>query len=92
MEQQKKPVDVFAVIVVAFIIAVIAGIVYFLFFAPTPGFDIVVPAPLRVASEISAAEVDPSTVLNSKSFRSLRVYTGLPTSGALGRENPFIPF
>ena len=92
MEEQKKPVNVFAIIIVAFIISVIAALVYFLFFAPTPGFEIVVPAPLRAAREISATEVDPSTVLNGKPFRSLRVYTGLPTAGALGRDNPFTPF
>ncbi len=73
------------------VFAIIFGI-YFLFFAPTPGIEIVLPGSLQSADKVTAVQIDPSTVLNSREFRSLRSYTGLPGVGQVGRDNPFLPF
>ncbi len=92
IEQQKNRTNWFSLGVTAFVIFAIIFVIYFLFFAPTPGIEIVIPSSLQSADQVSAVQVDPSTVLNSREFRSLRVYTGLPGMGQIGRDNPFLPF
>ncbi len=92
IQKQNNKVNWFAIAVVTFAVAFVAFAIYYLFFAPTPGIEIVVPSTLETASQITALEVDPSAVLNSRQFRLLRVYTGLPSVGQLGRANPFLAF
>ena len=92
LEQQKRKMDWFSLGVTAFVIFCIIFGIYFLFLAPTPGIEIVVPLALQSAGKVSSLQVDPSTVLNSREFRSLRSYTGLPGLGVTGRPNPFLPF
>lgn len=92
IQEQKKSVNWFAIAVTIFVVGTIVFGLYYLFFAPTPGIEIVVPPPLQSATRISTIEIDPTTVLNSRAFRSLRAYAGLPTAGATGRNNPFVSF
>lgn len=90
--EAKRSIPWFAIIATLFIIATIIAGAYFLFFAPAPGIEVVVPAPLASANQLSFIEVDPTTVINSKDFRTLRSYTGLLGVGSVGRANPFLPF
>lgn len=81
----------------ALIIAVVAGIViiggaYFLFFAPVPAIEVIAPPSVRSASELSGVEFDPTSVVNSEDFRSLRRYVGQQTTGKTERVNPFIKY
>ena len=92
IQQNHKKVNWFAISVTGFAVAFVIFAIYYLFFAPTPGIEIVVPSTLDTASQITSLEVDPSAVLNSRQFRLLRVYTGLPSVGQLGRANPFLSF
>lgn len=65
---------------------------YYLFFAPTPAFDYIAPQSLRQAAELSRFDIEPSSVLESPEFRSLRKINGLPTGGTFGRANPLSGF
>ena len=90
-EQPKKTVNWVRLLFIVFAIAFVIFAAYFLFFAPTPQLDVVLPAPLERASQISELQfVDPSTVLNSQNFRRLENRIGPPAIGTLGRSNPFI--
>jgi len=91
-EKQKKPINWIMILSIAFAIIFIGALTYYLFFAPTPQIDIVLPQPLDQAKTISSLEfTDPSVVVNSPSFQSLRQYVGTPGVGTLGRSNPFVP-
>ncbi|MEK7590282.1 MAG: hypothetical protein AAB454_01070 [Patescibacteria group bacterium] len=79
-------------IIVAVIILIVAGAVYFVFFAPAPVFEVIVPPPLKTAGEVSSKQINPANVLNSQAFRNLRPYAPSPTVGQIGRTNPFMPF
>ncbi|OGY63093.1 MAG: hypothetical protein A2745_01595 [Candidatus Harrisonbacteria bacterium RIFCSPHIGHO2_01_FULL_44_13] len=92
VSEQKKPINWFAIIFVVILIALVAGGAYYLFFAPTPGIEIIVPPSLQSVTKISQVEFDPAAVVNSRAFKVLRSYTGLPSVGTLGRGNPFIGF
>ncbi|MBI3114794.1 MAG: hypothetical protein HYZ07_02430, partial [Candidatus Harrisonbacteria bacterium] len=86
--EQKRNIPWFGIAV--FVLAMLAIVfgAYFLFFAPSPAIEVVVPAPLQNVNKISFIEVDPTTVVNSRAFRTLRSYTGLLGVGTLGRQNP----
>lgn len=89
-QEQKRTFNWVRLLFFVFVVLFIAGAAYFLFFAPTPRLDVVLPAPLERASQISSLEfVDPSAVLNSRSFRRLQNYIGPPGVGSLGKPNPF---
>jgi len=79
-------------ITIAVIILIVVGAVYFVFFAPAPAFEVIVPPPLQTVGEVSSKQVNPANVLNSQAFRSLRPYAPSPTVGQIGRTNPFLPY
>lgn len=92
-EQPKKTVNWVSILFVVFIIGFLIFAIYYLFFAPSPKLDVVLPPPLERASQIAKIEfVDPNVVLGSSSFRRLRSYVGPPGIGSLGRPNPFVRF
>lgn len=73
-------------------ISVVVGVIYFLFFAPVPGIEVIAPASVVSTSELSGIEFSPESVVNSDKFRLLRRYTGQASIGQVGRDNPFIKF
>jgi len=95
-EQPKKPFNWVRILFIAFSIGFVVFAAYYLFFAPSPKLDIVLPPPLERASQISNLEfVDPSTILSSPEFRRLNspsspLYIRPPSVGILGRSNPFV--
>ncbi len=92
IQEEKKSINIFPVLIVLLIVGVISFGIYALFFAPTPGIEVVLPGELQSAERISSIDVDPSTVINSREFRTLRSYAGPASVGSLGRDNPFANF
>lgn len=82
----------FGILTTLVIFAIIFVAAYFLFFISPPAIEIIIPQKLQPVIEISKIQFDPTSVINSPAFRSLRSYTGLPSVGQLGRENPFLEF
>jgi len=92
-EQAKKPVPWVKILFVVFSVVFVAGGAYYLFFAPTPPIDVVLPEPLERASQISNLQfIDPGEVINDQVFQNLQSYFGSPGVGFLGRQNPFSSF
>lgn len=91
-EQKKNSFGFFRLLIVLFLLTVIGGTVYYLFFAPVPGIEVVAPLTLQQAEELSQIQFDPASVVGSPQFKRLKVYTGLPGTGVLGRPDPFVPF
>ncbi len=91
IEQNKKKFSWFGIFTIIFFVMLILFGGYFLFFAPTPGIEVVAPSGLKSAVDLSKITFDPSSVVNSRQFKSLKIYTGLPSVGVIGRSNPFVP-
>ena len=91
IEEEQKNIPWFPIIIGLLIVGALGAATYYLFFAPTPVIDIVLPPALQSAEQLSTIDIDPTSVINSRLFRSLRVYTGLPSVGELGKANPFLP-
>jgi hypothetical protein len=92
-EQERKPVNWFAIFSILFIVIFVIVGAYFLFFTESPRIDLVLPPALEQADQISDLEfIDPQPILTSSAYKSLRVYVGPPAIGSLGRANPFLQF
>lgn len=92
IEEEKKPVNWLAILIAIFIVAVLGFGTYYLFFAPTPAIEIILPATLQSANQITNIAGNPETVLTSDAFKSLKGGTGQIGVGQVGRANPFLPF
>jgi uncharacterized protein involved in outer membrane biogenesis len=77
-------------ILVAFIIIVVAAAAWYLFFAPRPAFDVIIPAALQKTQTIATFDIDPSSVFDSPQFKVLKKPIIQNGGGTFGRENPFI--
>ena len=91
-EQPKRRINWFPIVTSVFGVLFIIALAYYLFFAPTPNIEAVLPEVLEKTNRISDLEfTDPTLLLSSAAYKALRVYVGAPSSGTLGRTNPFLP-
>lgn len=92
IEQHERRINWFAVFAFLFLFTVIGGGGYYLFFAPTPGIEVITPVPLQFAETLSHATFDPSGILNNPVLKGLRQQGTAPSVGSIGRHNPFLPY
>jgi hypothetical protein len=92
IEEEKRSINWFALLVTIFIVCVLGFGTYYLFFAPTPAIEIILPATLQSANKVTGIAVDPFNVINSEAFKSLKGGGSQPSIGQTGRANPFLSF
>lgn len=92
IEEEKKPINWLALLIVIFAVAVLGFGTYYLFFAPAPAIEIILPATLQSANQITNIAGDSATVLTSDAFKALKPSGSGPSIGQTGRANPFLPF
>ncbi len=91
-EEPKRSINWLRVISYTAAAGFVGFAIYYLFFASSPKFDVILPVELERATQISTIEfIDPSVVLNSAAFKRLQGYADTPSVGALGRPDPFAP-
>ena len=92
-DEQKRSVNWFGIVAGLFLVIFFFVGVYYLFFAPVPKIQSIIPAALQDTTQLSKLEyIDPSTILDNPTFRKLHTYVPLPGPGRLGRSNPFLSF
>ena len=94
LQQQKKKTNWFTIgIFISFLFLVLLS-VYLLFFTGVPGIEVIAPTVLESAAKLSeeAKTFDPAVVTGHLFFQGAKKYGGLPSIGALGRNNPFVGF
>ena len=92
VEQEKKPVNWFNLIVIAVVVVILFSVVYFIFFSNPQLIDVVVPGNLKSIKQLSEVQVDPTpvvTTLNKYFVGNFGASLSIPTPG---RPNPFLPF
>ncbi len=92
IEQDKKPVNWFNIIVVAVVVAIIFAIVYFILFNKPELIDVVVPGNLSNINQLSQVQVDPTPVVNTLNKYFTNNYGSSLNVPTPGRPNPFLPF
>lgn len=95
VEEETGRKGVFGVFIIAVIVILLGAATYYLFFAPTPLIEVVIPSGLKTVSKISEDGLNTSAVFDSPVYRSLRQYVAEPVVGEvgeIGRSNPFEGF
>ncbi len=92
VEQEKKPVNWFNIIMVVVVVAILFALVYFIFFNQPQFIDVVVPGNLSSIKEISQVQVDPTPVVSTLNKYFTGNYGTSLTVPTAGRTNPFQPF
>lgn len=95
VEEETGRKGVSGVFIIAVIITFLGAATYYLFFAPTPLIEVVIPSGLKTVSRISESGLNTPAVFNSPVYRSLRQYVAEPVVGEvgeIGRPNPFSPW
>jgi hypothetical protein len=92
IENRKSNFNFFSFLFFIFLFVVVIGGAYYLFFAPTPGIEIVAPSSLESSEKIADVKFDPSSVIGNPALKNLRQYSAPPEPGDLGRNNPFASF
>ena len=92
LHEAKKEINWPLLLGMVLTLAVIIGGAYFLFFAPTPGIEVLVPTSQKIATQISSVELNSDTVVRNKVFQVLRQYSSPPSGTQAGRGNPFIKY
>ena len=92
IEQNRRRVNWFGIFVFLFLLTVIFGGGYFLFFGPTPAIEILAPVQLNSAEKIAEVTLDAETIMKNPVLNNFRDYGTAPGVGSLGRSNPFLSF
>lgn len=92
VEEQQKKNSWLPIALGVLVIIIIVVLAYFLFFTSAPLIDIVAPLQLQSTSQLSTISFEPSEVIENPTFKALRKYVPNPSTGVLGRANPFAPF
>ena len=92
VEEEKGRKGAFGVLIIAVIVILLGAATYYLFFAPTPLIEVVIPSGLKTVSRISESGLNTPAVFNSPVYKSLRQYVAEPVLGEIGRSNPFSPW
>jgi hypothetical protein len=74
-----------------FLLAVIFGGGYFLFFGPAPAIEVIAPVQLEAADTIAKIDLNAGGVVNSPVLKTFKQYGIDPGVGTIGRQNPFLP-
>ncbi|PIT92180.1 MAG: hypothetical protein COU08_03795 [Candidatus Harrisonbacteria bacterium CG10_big_fil_rev_8_21_14_0_10_42_17] len=92
LKKRKRSINWFGLGSVAFVFIFLTVAAYYLFFAPSPKFEAIIPPALLEANDLTNIQfVAPETIINDQKFTRLRPYADDPGVGVLGRPNPFLP-
>ncbi len=90
--ENARKINWFRIAIFGVVILFVVLATYYLFFAPTPRIAAIIPGRFEEIGEVSEIEfIDPSELIRSQAFQRLKTYGSAPRTGALGRDNPFIP-
>lgn len=82
----------FKALAIAVALIILGTVTYYLFFAPAPLIEVIVPSGLESVTQISEKGLNTPGIFNSPVYRSLRQYVADPVVGETGRTNPFSPW
>ena len=92
IEAEKRGLKLMRLLGILILFGALGTLTYYLFFAPTPFIETILPPDLETIAQISAVEFDASLVTNSPVYKKLTPKISDPGLGAFGRPNPFLPY
>lgn len=92
LQKIKKPTNWVAIGTAVFLAGVFVAGAYYLFFAPTPGIEILVPTEQKLTEQLSNIQLDTRPVVEVLNSGRLKRFVGPLSPGQYGRTNPFLAF
>ena len=94
LEGEKKKMNWMPIGIVAALLAIVFASTYYLFFTPEPFIEVIAPAAIKEKTQISSINLTQniSDLQKEKTLTNLREKVPSPTTGTLGRSNPFLVF
>ncbi|MGC9611116.1 MAG: hypothetical protein ABSE68_02760 [Minisyncoccia bacterium] len=92
IEQDKKSFNWFNAIIVIVVVAILFGVVYFVFFNNPQLIDVVVPGNLSNIKQLSQVQIDPTPVVSTLNKYFTNNYGSSLSIPTPGRPNPFLPY
>ena len=92
IEGEKQNKMAMRVIIIVILVMLLVFATYYLFFTKPPQIEVLVPVELETISQISDLEVNPSAIIESPEYQSLKEHVAPPELGEFGRVNPFANF
>lgn len=92
MDEDTGRKGVFNFLIIGVVVVLLGAAVYYLFFAPAPLIEVIVPSELKSVSKISETGLNTPGIFNSPVYKTLRQYVAEPVVGDIGRANPFSPW
>ena len=92
IEEEKRKINWFALVVILSLVIIIGAAIYYLFFASIPLIEKIVPPRLQSLQELSSIKLEPETIINDSRFQILKQYVNpieIQTN-SIGKTNPFV--
>jgi hypothetical protein len=92
IEQEKKQINWFNLILVALFIVILFLLTYFIFFKKPELIDVVAPGSLQSINQIAQIQLDPMPVVQTLNKYFTGNYGSALNIPTPGRSNPFAPY
>ncbi len=92
IEQEKKQINWFNLILVALFIVILFLLTYFIFFKKPELIDVVAPGSLQSINQIAQIQLDPMPVVQTLNKYFTGNYGSVLNIPTPGRSNPFAPY
>lgn len=90
--EEKQKFNWKALLIFLAVIGFLFAVAYFLFFAPVPVIEDIIPLNIKSTTELSTVEFKPGDLTSNKTYQSLKPSVGPAVVTQVGRPNPFIKF
>ncbi|MFA5098778.1 MAG: hypothetical protein WC461_00975 [Candidatus Paceibacterota bacterium] len=90
VEEEKRRINWFPLILWISLSGIIIALAYYLFFAPTPLIEKVISQNTQTLKDLSGIKLNPEEVVNNPKFQILRQYINPVEAGMPGKSNPFL--
>ena len=90
IEEEKRNINWFNLLVAVLIIAFLGAAAYFLFFTKIPLVEKVLSPKVQPLTGVSQFKFNPELITDNEIFKILKEYAGKPQTGEVGRDNPFV--
>ncbi len=90
IEEEKRRINWFPLILAVSLFVMVVSLVYYLFFAPTPLVEKIISQNIQTLKELSGIKLNPEEVVNNPKFQVLRQYVNPVETGSPGKNNPFL--
>ena len=92
IEEEKRKINWFALVVILSLVIIIGVAIYYLFFASTPLVEKIASPRLQSLQELSSIKLEPEAIVNDPRFQILKQYVN-PIEiqdSFIGKTNPFL--